>query len=529
MERSWLLEMKSNRVFSSLIPIQLVMRVFRFLLLTLMVLISLSRDTNGQSFYHEQYRPQIHFSPREHWTNDPNGMVYYKGLYHLFFQYYPGSSVWGPMHWVHAVSKDLIHWKQLPIALYPDSLGFIFSGSAVVDTHNTSGLGSASNPPLVAIFTSHDPKKQRAHALDYENESIAYSLDGGMTWKKYAHNPVLKNPGITDFRDPKVFWFAAEKKWVMTLATRDRVTFYSSKNLTQWKRESDFGADRGAHGGVWECPDLFALQDHGKTVWVLIVNLNPGGPNKGSATQYFIGHFDGHHFITSQTETRWVDYGPDDYAGVTWNHTGSRKIFLGWMSNWLYANQVPTTRWRNAMTFPRELSIIHVGGVPYLASTPVPEIRLIEEKPWTASRVEVSGGLDLATLTAGVQFPCLLKISLEQAADLSVVLSNSKGEKVVIGYDPAAKQYFIDRRNSGKTDFQKDFSSLDTAPRISTSKDLSLTLIIDKSSVELFGDKGLTVMTELFFPNTPYEKIEIKSEEKRVVRQLEYVPLKSIW
>ncbi|MEB0249531.1 glycoside hydrolase family 32 protein, partial [Mucilaginibacter sp. 5B2] len=330
--------------------------------------------------YHEQYRLQAHFSPKEKWTNDPNGMVYYKGTYHLFFQYYPKGTVWGPMHWGHAVSKDMIHWKQLPIALYPDKLGYIFSGSVVVDENNTSGLGTNDKPAMVAIFTHHDPKGEKAGSSVYQNQSLAYSLDEGTTWTKYTGNPVLKNPGIKDFRDPKVFWYAKDKKWVMSLATKDRITFYSSPNLKDWTKESDFGQMLGAHGGVWECPDLFPLKLNGKEYWVLLVSINPGGPNKGSATQYFVGHFDGKTFTPSSNQTKWIDYGPDDYAGVTFGNTGSRKVFLGWMGNWLYANQVPTVKWRNAMTIPRELSLKLTAGDIFLTSNPVEELDKIVNK-----------------------------------------------------------------------------------------------------------------------------------------------------
>lgn len=311
--------------------------------------------------YNEQHRPQIHFSPKEKWMNDPNGMVYLNGNYHLFFQYHPGSTIWGPMHWGHAISKDLIHWDEQPIALYPDSLGTIFSGSAVLDFNNTSGFGKDGKIPLIAIFTHHDTIGAKARTNNYQSQSIAYSLDEGKTWTKYANNPVVKNPGIRDFRDPKVMWYEDGKKWVMTLATKDRVTFYSSKNLKEWTKESEFGETVGAHGGVWECPDLFPLKYKGDNVWVLMVSINPGGPNKGSATQYFTGKFDGKNFTPFQTDTRWIDYGTDNYAGVTWSNTRDRKIFLGWMSNWQYARVVPTEKWRSAMTVPRDLNLEKIG------------------------------------------------------------------------------------------------------------------------------------------------------------------------
>jgi fructan beta-fructosidase len=281
----------------------------------------------------------------------------------------------------HAQSKDLFHWKEMPIALYPDSLGYIFSGSAVADVNNTSGFGKNGLIPLVAIFTNHDPKGEKSGRNDFQNQSLAYSLDDGKTWTKYEGNPVLRNTGIKDFRDPKVMWFEQQKKWVMTLATQDHITFFSSKDLKAWKQESEFGKERGTHGGVWECPDLFPLTLNGKKYWVLVVNINPGGPNGGSATQYFVGDFDGQAFKPIDQKIRWVDFGPDEYAGITWSNTGNRKIFLGWMSNWNYANQVPTVKWRNAMTIPRELALKNINGDIILASEPVKEIEGIAIKP----------------------------------------------------------------------------------------------------------------------------------------------------
>jgi fructan beta-fructosidase len=246
--------------------------------------------------YREPHRPQVHFTPPAHWMNDPNGMVYHHGTWHLFYQYYPHGTTWGPMHWGHATSRNLVHWQHRPIALYPDSLGYIFSGSAVVDSLNTTGFGQNGKAPLVAIFTHHGEKNNPAMRNDREVQSIAYSLDDGNTWIKYRGNPVLPNPGISDFRDPKVLWHAATRQWIMTLAVKDRVMFYGSPNLKEWMKLSEFGATMGAHGGVWECPDLFPLEYQGRTIWVLLVNINPGGPNGGSATQYFVGNFDGTNF-----------------------------------------------------------------------------------------------------------------------------------------------------------------------------------------------------------------------------------------
>ncbi|MBB5395982.1 fructan beta-fructosidase [Mucilaginibacter sp. AK015] len=478
--------------------------------------------------YHEPYRPQVHFSPKEHWTNDPNGLVYYKGTYHLFFQYYPKATVWGPMHWGHAVSKDLIHWEQLPIALYPDKLGYIFSGSAVIDKDNTSGLGTKDKPAIVAIFTHHDPKGEKAGSAKFQNQSLAYSLDEGLTWIKYKGNPVLKNPGIRDFRDPKVCWYAPGNKWIMTLATKDRITFYSSPDLKKWKKESEFGQMLGAHGGVWECPDLISLKLNGKEYWVLLVSINPGGPNKGSATQYFVGHFDGGKFTPIGSQTKWIDFGPDNYAGVTFGNTGARKVFLGWMSNWLYANQVPTLKWRNAMTIPRQLSLKLMAGDIWLASNPVEELKKIVTKT-----IKVDAGLlakDNNIFSVIKQTPAQyrLKFNTRAVKDYSVILSNGSGEKLVIGYEAKNSRYYIDRTKAGQSGFSQNFAAVLYAPRVSLSPTSNFELLVDASSVELFADGGLSNLTSIYFPKKPYTRLSIVNNGMEI-EHLQIQPLRSIW
>jgi len=479
--------------------------------------------------YHEPFRPQIHFSPSAHWMNDPNGMVYCNHTYHLFFQYYPGATVWGPMHWGHAVSKDLVHWKELPVALYPDSLGYIFSGSAVVDSNNTSGFGKNGKIPLVAIFTHHDPKGEKAGMDNFQNESIAYSLDEGNTWTKYSSNPVLKNPGIRDFRDPKVMWYAREKKWVMTLATKDRITFYSSPDLKRWTKESEFGKQLGAHGGVWECPDLFQLKLKGKPYWVLVVNINPGGPNNGSATQYFIGQFDGNKFVPVDQATKWLDYGPDEYAGVTWNNTGGRKIFFGWMSNWLYATQVPTEKWRSATTIPRDLKLIEHNGSILVASLPVNELNGLKGKSLTINNIKVKSKYDFNDLAKKSVGQYKVDLQTYSVKDFTIELSNTKGEKLILGYNKTANQYFIDRRQAGIAGFNKEFAGVYTAPRFSDNKRIKLTLVVDQTSVELFADDGATVMTCIFFPRSTLNQISVRTSGYIRINSLSVSPLNSIW
>lgn len=440
------------------------------------------------------------------------------------------------MHWGHAVSKDLVHWRQLPIALRPDSLGYIFSGSVVVDSANSSGFGrSRSKPPLIAIFTQHDPQGERRGDINFQNQSIAYSLDDGQTWIKYKSNPVLHNPGIRDFRDPKVIWYAPGKKWVMVLATKDRVSFYSSLNLKDWQKESEFGSDRGAHGGVWECPDLFPMR-LGKTYWVLTASINPGAPNGGSGTQYFIGQFDGHQFVpiddqanqanqTNQTNqankanmAKWIDYGPDDYAGVTWSNTGSRSIFLGWMSNWEYANEVPTQSWRSAMTIPRELKLQRSGdGRIFICSQPVRALYTLKS------------GLDSLTghyLQVG-QY--MASFEGDPSKDFAIDIHNENNEHVLVGFDKTANQYYIDRTRSGDTSFHKGFAARLYAPRFSTEKKIRFTVLVDAASLELFADGGLTVMTALFFPKKPLTRISFEPRGPAAVKELSYRPLRSIW
>lgn len=487
-----------------------------------------NHHASGQSFPNDPHRPQIHFTPMEHWMNDPNGLVYYKGVYHLFYQYYPGGTVWGPMHWGHATSNDLFHWKHQPIALYPDTLGYIFSGSAVVDEKNTSGFGKEGKVPLVAMFTYHDPKGEKEGATNFQNQGLAYSLDDGKTWVKYPGNSVLKNPGIKDFRDPKVSWNPVAKKWILTLAVLDHINFYSSPDLKNWTKESEFGKDLGAHGGVWECPDLFSLDNHGKKKWILIVNLNPGGPNKGSATQYFVGEFDGRQFTPFDRQTRWLDYGPDEYAGVTYANTGNRRIFLGWMSNWLYGQQVPTEKWRSAMTIPRELSLRKAGNKFLLTSAPVTELKTLAKKSFTLANVNASH-IDLGSRAGKLEGAASLKITSDKLEDFSIILSNSLGQKLVIGYRKGDNTYFIDRRKSGKVDFEKDFASIHTSPRFTSDEKFDLTLVIDVASVELFADNGMTVMTEIFFPDQNFSDIAIDSKNSFHIKDLQLTSLQSIY
>jgi fructan beta-fructosidase len=636
--------------------------------------------------------------------NDPNGMVYYQGEYHLFYQHYPDSTVWGPMHWGHAVSLDLVHWEHLPIALYPDALGMIFSGSAVVDYQNTSGFGSKENPPMVAIFTYHDMAGEKAGRTDFQTQGIAYSLDRGRSWTKYKNNPVLANPGITDFRDPKVIWHKESKQWIMALAVYDHIRFYGSPNLLDWQLLSSFGAGIGAHGGVWECPDLFTLRvdETGEEKWVLLVSINPGGPNGGSATQYFIGNFDGRRFVLDQpflqslteasaipqgilfadfegenytlwkTEGRafgkgpargayfgqervnnyvgkglansfspegpatgslisssftirspsinlmvggqqdeqstavqllvnnevvrsatgnnsesleWVswdvqelkgknavirildrstdpkghilvdhivfsgapvdnskqdgiflDYGTDNYAGVTWfgvPQEDGRRLFIGWMSNWNYGQEVPTKTWRSAMTLPRSLHLENTDVGIRLSSRPLRELEVLQHDSYTLEPQTYKKPLDISELlhfsTPTLELQLELEV-LSPASDFVLEFSNSKNQRLLLGYDAGRGEYYVDRREAGKHAFSESFGGIHYAPRLVTDKTMELHIYVDVSSIELFADGGKSVMTEIFFPDEPFTRLRLLPGQGGIrVRAGTITELNSIW
>jgi fructan beta-fructosidase len=684
------------------------MKKFQFFpVLSVLLLWSLfsCNDPDNQmdnSYFRETHRPQIHFTPAANWMNDPNGMVFYEGEYHLFYQYYPDSNVWGPMHWGHAVSRDMVHWEHLPVALYPDSLGYIFSGSAVVDWNNTSGFGKEGVSPLVAIYTYHDPVGAKEGRNDFQTQGIAFSLDKGRSWTKYADNPVLKNPGLIDFRDPKVKWDENSGQWVMVLAAFDHVKFYGSRDLKNWEYLSDFGQEWGTHGGVWECPDLFPMEVEGtgETKWVLILNLNPGGPNGGSGVQYFVGNFDGKKFeldpsfaallgkesayvpegevfegfeqagygdwnvegdafgsspakgalpgqnqvdgfmglqlvssfsggdgargtltsppftiekpyinfligggnhpgetcsdllvegkvVYSATgrnrelldwaswdvsgflgkEARirlvdnhsggwghinldqitfsdqpaqgsfekavWLDHGRDNYAGVTWSdipESDGRRLFLGWMSNWAYAEKVPTTVWRSATTLPRSLHLIKKEDSYRLLSRPVKELEAIREQ-----MIDLTGQLASGSDWEGIS-PRMLEVELklemtgQEKASFGLILSNQRGEEYRIGFEGPDNLLYSDRTDAGSNQFSASFAgSPALAPRLSRSDTISLHLFFDVASMEIFSDNGEVVMTEIFFPSEDFSGIRFFGGSDVKVLKAKAYPLKRIW
>ena len=452
----------------------------------------------------EKFRPTYHFSPLYGWMNDPNGMVYKDGEYHLFYQHNPYGSKWGNMHWGHAISKDLINWEHRPDAITPDALGTIFSGSAVVDTDNTAGFGAGA---IVAIYTQNS---------DRQVQSIAYSTDNGRSFTKYENNPVLTSDA-RDFRDPKVFWHKETQRWIMLLAVGQEMQIFSSSNLKDWAFESSFGEGQGAHGGVWECPDLFELPVDGtnEKKWVLLCNLNPGGPFGGSATQYFVGTFNGKEFVNeSPSQTKWMDWGKDHYATVTWSDApDNRRIAIAWMSNWQYANDVPTSQYRSPNSVPRDLSLFTVDGETYLQSAPSPELLKLRDISKKRS-FKVNGTRTIKDMIAGNEGAYEIELTIEnQYADvIGFRLYNDKGEEVDMQYDMKEKKFSMDRRKSGDVGFNENFPML-TWTAIESGKDeLKLRLFVDKSSVEAFGDGGRFVMTNQVFPSEPYTHIDFYSK-----------------
>lgn len=458
----------------------------------------------------EMFRPVYHHTPVYGWMNDPNGMFYKDGVYHLYFQYNPYGSVWGNMHWGHSTSTDLMHWNFEGCAIVPDAWGAIFSGSCVVDHNNTAGFGKGA---VVAFYTS----AKATPWGDVQSQSMAYSLDNGKTFTKYEGNPILTS-SEKDFRDPKVFWYAPGKHWVMMLAVGQHMEIYSSVNLKEWKKESEFGAMQGAHGGVWECPDLVEIPVEGtrEKKWVLICNLNPGGPFGGSAAQYFVGSFDGKKFVNeSPTQTKWMDWGKDNYATVTWNNApDGRCIALGWMSNWQYANNVPTRQYRSANTLARDLTLYREGQELYLKSTPSVEVKKARGKKVSIPSFRVSEKHEIVNLFEDNQGAYEVEILIQNAgaSKIAFCLLNDKGEKISMYYDLNRKQFVMDRSESGTVDFSKDFPAVTVAPA-NVDKELTLRLFVDRSSIEAFGEDGKFVMTNLVFPSQPYVKMCFEADK----------------
>lgn len=506
---------------------RLSIKVLSLALVTFFVMSALLIVPASAATYSENYRPQFHFTPPDNWMNDPNGMLYYGGEYHLFYQYYPYGTVWGPMHWGHAVSTDMVKWTNLPIGLYPDGIGDIFSGSAVVDWNNTSGFQTGSEKVMVAIFTHNGPSGQ--------HQSIAYSNDKGRTWTKYEKNPVIPNPGIADFRDPKVFWHAATNKWVMVLAAHDRVKIYTSPNLKDWTFASDFGATAGGHGGVWECPDLFPLKVDGGPAekWVMLVSINPGGPAGGSGTQYFIGDFNGTTFTNSNPDSMalWLDWGKDNYAGVTWSDSpDGRRNFIGWMSNWNYATVIPTTPWRSAMTAPRTLGLKTFPNGIFLVQDFISEINNYRGTPTTFINQTITPGTNIMSGLSSKQFEVIAEFqdSTATASEYGFKVRKGGSNFTTIGYNRSVPEIFVDRRFSGNVNFNGDFPNAIGQHMVAQDGKVKMRFLVDWSSVEVLGNDGIASISEQIFPDPSHMGIELYSIGGNVtLNSLTFYPISS--
>lgn len=500
-----------------------------------------SARPDSPGYYSEPFRPQFHFTPEKNWMNDPNGLVYYEGEYHLFYQYNPFGNTWGHMSWGHAVSSDLVHWKHLPLAL-PEADGvIIFSGSAVVDWKNTSGLGKNGKPPMVAIYTCYRPSDRM------QFQCIAFSNDKGRTWTKYASNPVI-DIHSTNFRDPKVQWYEPGQHWIMTvsLSAEHKVRFYSSTNLKDWTLLSEFGP-AGGTAGVWECPDLFHLPVEGahEKRWVLVVNINPGSIAGGSGGQYFIGQFDGTRFVEDPGSrpavgvkgqaALWLDYGPDYYAAVSWSdipRSDGRRLWLGWMSNWQYGQDVPTSPWRSAMSIPREVGLRRTAEGIRLVQRPARENQRLREK-----RFQFRGG-DLAQANKwlthnhiqGAQLELVVEFERQSTGVQGIEVLKSSKDETVIGVNWERETVFVDRAKSANVNFSPKFSGVYDAPLIASTGKVKLHVFVDASSVEVFVNDGERVLTAMSFPSGESREVKLFGPQDRAkISLLDAWNLKSSW
>ena len=469
----------------------------------------------AQTTHQERYRPQVHFSPREHWTNDPNGLVYFHGEYHLFFQYNPFGDEWGHMSWGHAVSTDLLHWRELPVAIPELGNEMVFTGSVVVDSKNTSGFCAAGKECLVAIYTGHySPGPVR------QTQNLAYSVDNGRTWTRYAQNPVL-DLHMADFRDPSVSWDEKQGHWLMavSLPKEHKIRFYASPDLKRWTQLSDFGPS-GDVDGDWECPDLLRVpaESGSADAWVLKIGLNPGAPQGGSGEQYFVGSFDGKRFVTSGEPGShrdgahgWTNYGKDDYCAISFNNLPPRDspILIGWMNNWQYAAKLPTSPWRGQMSLPRRLSLIKDGAGLAIRQEPITApLRTEHRRIRQTESTEISGALE-------APFELDLNFGNPSEQVFGIRLYTDDKHWTEIGFDRAKQEFYTDRRQSGMA-ITPDFPLKTVAP-LAENRPYDLTVIVDRSSIEAYAQGGTIAMTNLVFPSSDKNRLVLFTASRKPV------------
>ncbi|AFC29154.1 levanase [Paenibacillus mucilaginosus 3016] len=472
-------------------------------------------------YYTELYRPQYHLSPPTGNLSDPNGMVYFEGEYHQFYQ---NSGQWG-----HAVSRDLLHWEHLPVALARDPLGEIWSGSAVVDWEDTSGFFGG-KPGLVAVFTHFKGGTQ--------SQSIAYSADRGRTWTKYKGNPVIPNPGLKDFRDPKVIWHEPSNSWVMVVSADQKIQFYTSKNLKEWKLASEFGTGQGSHAAVWECPDLFELpvEGTGEKKWVLHVSIGSNAATKGSTAQYFIGSFDGTLFRNENPpqQVLWTDYGRDFYAAVSYSDIpaeNGRRIWTGWMSNWRYPFGMPTAPWKGNLSIPRELRLREIPGSGLrLVQLPVKELEQLRGKPVHAAGRELGPGLHPLEGMKGSSYELQAEFTVSAGARFGLKVRKGISQETLISYDADAGKLTVDRARSGVSAFEADFAETMEAPLTLKDGKLKLRLFVDESTLEVFGGDGEAVVSAILFPDALSSGLELFVSQGHVtLEEARFYPMRTVW
>ena len=499
--------------------------------IALLALLSMACLALFAQSYDQPWRNQTMFSPPQNFMNDPNGLVFYKGEYHLFYQYNPEGNVWGHMSWGHAVSGDMVHWKNLPVALPEKDRYMIYSGSVVVDWQNTSGLcwsSDAKDPScMIAIFTAAGKDRQAQH--------LAVSNDHGRSWREYLGNPVadLKAP---DFRDPKVFWYEPAKKWVMVAALADEriIKILDSPDLKSWKVRSSFGP-AGTTEGQFECPDLLQLPVEGtnEKKWVLIVNRNPTAPAGGTGTRYFIGTFDGTKF-NDETGSRelWADYGKDFYATNSFaNLPGGHAVWMGWIGNWQYANVEPTSPWRGQQSFPRMLTLKKFSDGLRLVQTPIEQMESLRGPLFHLSGqniVDANLQIDRNHI-GGDLYEMEVVLNAAEATRIGMRLRKSAKEETLVGYTPASGEIFVDRTKSGETSFSKDFPARSVATVTKGAK-VKLHIFVDRSCIQIFVNDGEATLTNLVYPSPQSTAIEFYSSgSEGVVESLSFWPLSSIW
>ena len=521
-------------------------KTFYFLSIIIVLLSSCGEDGSIEEGSHMSYqqddRPQLHYSPATNWMGAPISSVFFEEEYHLFYQYTPDNAGDGLMHWGHAVSKNLTHWEPLQIALTPDDRGEIYPGSVVIDWDNTSGFSLDGEPPLVAIFTYNKEETN-------QQQAIAYSTDRGRTWTKYEKNPVLNNPNLSSFHDPKVLWDSDSQQWLMVIATDNSILFYGSPNLKNWKYLSNFGINKGVHTGKWRCPDLFSIfiPETGDKKWVLLSTIQDGAPNGGSGIQYFIGEFDGKRYRLDQEfapslrqrdgveKAIWLDYGCDHYAGVSWSNTddnSGRQLLIGSMNNRNYTSSLPTKTWKGTMTFPRVLKIKSTANGPRIFQSFPKELeRLRKQKAATDISGAFHGTQEIACSPQQLEIILEAGVAQDTSTIIGFKLSNDSGDIYTLGFDAKATNYFSDRTKAGNNGFSNTFAEkIHLAPKQVDGSLITMHIIIDATSCELIADDGLTVLSEQFFPSEPFTKIEFFVEGLSVdVQQLEVFELESIW